>query len=263
MSARSTLPFVGSTARAVAAACALEVVALVSGCGQDAPPPPPPISTVPVQPVVVAPQAQTGLVSVTVTASSNPPEAKVTGGGRPLGVTPLTTQVPIPAPLPGQPPPTFDFVFEKDGYQTATIQAAPVNGVINITAALAPVGAVPTAGGGPTRELEVTGTGGGAITDFHTTTATANVTEDCIVDDASVVLRGNHSYHQDLTITLHAPNDETYTLHHQRQSNPFRSHRVRGMEGENAKGEWTVRVRDDVERDSGRLTRFVVRLECR
>jgi hypothetical protein len=244
------------------ASVVLPVLLAALACGEgSAPPPPPSIGTVPVQPVVVQP-VPTGLVSVTVTATSNPPEAKVTGGGRPLGVTPLTTQVPIPAPEPGQPAPTFDFVFEKDGYETATIRASPVNGVINITAALAPSGSAAVGPGG-TRELEIVGTGGGAITDFHTTTATVNVAEDCIVEEASAVLRGNHSYHQDLTVTLRAPTDQSFTLHNQRQGNPFRSHRVRGVEGKNARGEWTLRIRDDVERDTGRLARFALRLECR
>lgn len=208
-------------------------------------------------------------MSITVTATSNPPEAKVTGGGRPLGVTPLTTQVPIPALAPGQPAPSFDFLFEKEGYESATIQASPVNGMINITAALAPSTpatpetGTPTGPGDATHELEVAGTGGGSITDFHTTTATATVAESCVIDALTAVLRGNHSYHQDLVVTLRSPAGQTFTLHNKAAGSPFRRHRVRNAAGDQAQGEWTLRVRDDVERDTGRLTRFALELECR
>ncbi|MCA9610373.1 MAG: hypothetical protein KC619_32480 [Myxococcales bacterium] len=99
-------------------------------CGsdeEDTPPPPSP----------AADPAPADSV-VTVTATSVPPGAAVTGGGRPLGTTPLTTQVPIPAPEPGQPPATFAFDFALAGYQPTTIQATPLNGVISLSVALAP-----------------------------------------------------------------------------------------------------------------------------
>src|SRR5687767_1237132 len=116
------------------------IMGLFVSCGgddDDDAPPPPPANVIANQPVV-PPQPQ-GQVMITVAASSNPSGATVTGGGRVLGVTPLQTQVPIPAPRPGDPPMTFAFTFELANYQTATINASPVNNTISITAALAPV----------------------------------------------------------------------------------------------------------------------------
>lgn len=125
-------------------------LSLLSMCGaneEDDAPPPPSAEAEP------APAADP---IITVSATSVPPGAMVTGGGRPLGTTPLTAQVPIPAPQPGQPPAAFAFTFTLDGYQPTTIQATPVNGTISLSATLAPAAgapapaaavAAPTAGG--------------------------------------------------------------------------------------------------------------------
>ncbi len=221
-------------------------------------------------PVPVAPTAPPGLVMVTVSANSNPPGASVTGGGRPLGQTPLSTQVPVPAPQPGQPPQTFDFVFTKDGFQSTTIQAAPVNGVINITAALAPVGqGGGTEGGteggaeGGGRVLEITGHGGGAIRDHSSVGATATVEEDCVINSIRVTVGGNHSYNRDLIVRLNPPEGGGVTLQNQQQRNPFRTYTVRSLEGRQARGEWRLRISDELDDDSGRLRRFALRIECK
>jgi hypothetical protein len=244
------------------------VAVLLAGCGltdllggDDAPPPPPPANAA-VTPVPVAP-TQPGLVMVTVSASSNPPGAEVTGGGRPLGVTPLSTQVPVPAPPPGQPAQTFDFVFSKQGFESTTIQAAPVNGVINITAALAPTGGVPTGGDGAGRVLEITGTGGGAIPDRGSASATATVEEDCVIDSVAVIVGGSHSYNRDLVVRLTPPEGGALTLQNQQTRNPFRTYRPRTLEGRQARGEWTLRINDELDEDSGRLRRFALRIECK
>jgi hypothetical protein len=203
---------------------------------------------------------------VTVSANSNPAGATVTGGGRPLGQTPLSTQVPVPAPQPGQPPQTFDFVFTKDGFESTTIQAAPVNGVINITAALAPAGSGDgegEGGDGEGRVLEVTGRGGGAIRDHQSVTARATVEEECVIDSIRVTVGGNHSYNGDLIVRLNPPEGRNITLQNQQQRNPFRTYRVRALEGRQARGDWVLRISDELDDDSGRLRRFALRIECR
>lgn len=101
-------------------------------CGEedDTPPPPRP----------AAPPAQ---ATVTVTATSAPVGATVTGGGRLLGSTPLTTQVPVTPVAPGAPAPVYAFQFSMPGYMPATVNASPVNGSITLMAALVPMQAQP------------------------------------------------------------------------------------------------------------------------
>src|SRR5690606_10675785 len=158
---------------------------LGAGCGggdEDDTPPPPPVGSGPQGSGQLGQSAQgapPGQVMVTVAAHSTPPGALVTGGGRQLGIAPLRTLVPVPAPRPGEVQ-TFAFTFELAGYQPATINASPVNNTISITAALAPAvqsepGNAQGGGDGEPSELQVTGRGGGAIYDNHTTPATAEV----------------------------------------------------------------------------------------
>jgi hypothetical protein len=109
------------------------LAALLAACAEeasDAPPPPP---------AIVRPSVPPGQVLVRVVATSTPPGALVTGGGRELGTTPLETEVPIPAPIAGQPPQTFRFTFSLGGHSPASIDAAPLNGTITLAATLAPV----------------------------------------------------------------------------------------------------------------------------
>ncbi|MEM9187643.1 MAG: proprotein convertase P-domain-containing protein [Myxococcota bacterium] len=251
---------------------ALVVAGLGVGCGQEDPPPPPaPTSNptpVPVPTAVPtkvgqnpAPPAAGGTVNITVTANSTPPGATVTGGGRVLGTTPLTQVVPIPAPAPGQAAQTFDFVFTLAGHQSTTITAAPQNGQIAITAALASMTAVAPTPAGEGRVLNVTGRGGGAIRDFSSVSARATVAEPCIIQELRVTLRGNHTYHGDLRIGLRGPADENYSLFGGR-GNPFRTHRVRNAVGKQAQGEWRVTIRDTQAEDFGQLRAFSMRIEC-
>ncbi len=256
-------------------------VASLAGCPNHDPPPAPPvphpIGTQAVTPVPVAPPP--GLVNVVVTATSEPAGAYVTGGGRPLGATPLTAQVPIPAPAPGQPAPTFDFVFTLAGFDPQTVQASPTNGQIAIRATLVPAGTTPTPspgdeddddddqsgeppeGGG--RELHVASGNGGAIRDHQTTTATAEVGEACTIGRLSVSVRGHHSYHQDLVLTLNAPAGGHYTLQRSQARNPFRTYRIRNADGDEARGRWTLRVEDTLDQDSGVLNGFTLDLVCK
>lgn len=253
------------------------LLALILGCGflggGDDPPAPPPVNTGVTAPVV--PTAPPGVSVVTITAASTPPGATVTGGERPLGVTPLTAQVPVPAPQPGQPPQTFDFVFSKEGFDPVTIQAAPVNGMIVITATLLAAGTTPPADtpdppptddpapAGAGRVVEVTGGAGGRISDNRTTTSRATVEEDCVIASARITVRGNHSYNRDLRVRIDPPEGGTVSLQNQQERNPFRSYTPRSLVGRQARGEWVLKVTDELDEDSGRLRPVALRFECR
>lgn len=261
--------------------CALMAGSMLYSCmgddEDDAPPPPPTTATAP-QPVnntqnLQAPPPQpAGQVMITVAASSTPPGATVTGGGRQLGVTPLQTQVPVPAPVPGQVQ-SFAFTFELAGYQTATINATPVNNTISITAALAPAmqpQEVPVAGtegeegddGGP--EITVQGrVPDGRIFDNHQTIGTAEVGQPCTIDRLRVRLNGNHTFNSDLYVSVRGPNGQSYMLQRSQRTNPFRAHIVRRAVGQQAQGRWTLIVDDRVGQDSGTLRGWSLGLRCR
>lgn len=249
---------------------------LVPACGgddsDDEPPPPPPQTAA--APVPAQPAAPPGQVMVTVVANSTPPGATVVGGGRSLGTTPLTAQVPIPAPAPGAAPQTFAFNFGLEGYQPATINASPVNNTIQITAALAPLTAPtpvpgdPAAGGNPAaggggREVRVSGRGGGPIWDNHTTTGTAAVGQPCMIDTLRVRLSGEHSFFGDLHITLRDPQGHSYSLARGGRQNPFRTHNVRRAAGRQAQGTWRLAIADRLAEDSGILRSWSMTMTCR
>ena len=246
------------------------VLLFVPACGgdDDDEPPPPQIEAEPAEP-----QAPPGQVMVTVAANSTPPGASVVGGGRQLGVTPFQTEVPIPAPAPGQPAQSFAFTFSLAGYQPATINAAPVNNTISLTAALAPAvppevvaaagGDVAPSGDGAGGEVRVRGRGGGPIYDNHTTTGTAVVNRPCVIDSLSVSLSGTHSYFGDLHITLQDPNGNNYSLARGGRRNPFRRHRVRRASGRQARGTWRLSIADRLAQDSGILRSWSLSMTCR
>ena len=257
---------------------------LVLGCSGGEAPPAPPVSAAPTPAAVPA-----GMVMVTVSASSTPPGATVTGGGARLGATPLVTSVPVPAPAPGETQ-TFAFTFQLPGYMPATVTASPVNNTINLNAVLSPVvaavppPAVPPAGllgaappGTPTgapptaappgpvppgTRFTVTGTGGGRIYDDHTTSATATVTSICRINTLRVEVEGRHSYHSDLVVRLAAPDGETFTLQNHTSRNPFRSHNVARARGHSSIGVWTLSVSDTVAADAGSLDGFSLEITC-
>jgi hypothetical protein len=260
---------------------------LVLGCSGGEAPPAPPVAVPPSVPAV--PAVPPGMVMVTVSASSTPAGATVTGGGALLGTTPLVTSVPVPAPAAGETQ-TFAFTFQLPGYLPTTVTASPVNSTVNLNAVLSPIAAavapptVPPAGAlgaappgtapgipagtappgpvPPGTHFTVNGTGGGRIYDDHTTSATATVTSICRINTLRVVVEGRHSYHSDLVVRLTAPDGESFTLQNHASRNPFRSHNVARARGHTSVGVWTLSVADTVTADSGNLDGFSLEFTC-
>lgn len=255
----------------------LLTLALAAACGGDAPPPTP-VNTAPgpVAPMATAPAAPPGMTLVTVTATSEPTGAVVTGGGTELGTTPLTRQVPIPTPAPGAPPPTFDFTFTRDGFRTATVRGTLTGAVVTVqatlvsdkAAAMAEDDETPQEDEGPAddgegRHIVVRSRGGGRIYDNHTTSATARVTDDCEMASARVRIQGRHSYFRDLNVQLRGPHGVRARLQRRSARSPFRSHRVSRVAGKGSAGTWTLTIRDEMNQDSGQLSGFTLDIRCR
>lgn len=215
---------------------------------------------------------------VTVTASTSPQGATVTGGGRFLGVTPFAAQVPVHVAPPGQTQ-TFEFVFQLAGYQTTSVSASPVAGQITLNAALARSleadGVKPPPSGAPTatpsgeadegeaqgRPVVVRGRGG-AIRDHRATTSTVRVDESCTVASAHVDVDGHHTYYGDLVVSLRGPNGN-YPLQSRASRNPFRRYSIRRAADTEGRGSWTLTVRDEAGADQGALTNWTLTLRCR
>lgn len=248
----------------------LALAALAAACsgGGGAPPPPPPQGQQPqAQQGQTQIQAPPGQVLITVAASSMPPGATVTGGGRMLGRTPFTAQVPIPAPRPGETQ-TFQFTFQLPGYQPATLSASPINNTITLNTTLAPMTAAagtPTPGtptpSGPS--FTVRGPPGGAIRDFNVTTSATRVEQQCVIDELRVDVDGRHTYFSDLVVSLRGPDGTSYSLQSHASRNPFRTHTVRRAAGHPTQGVWTLSVNDTVRADSGQLTGWSMEVRCR
>ncbi|MCC7539490.1 MAG: proprotein convertase P-domain-containing protein [Deltaproteobacteria bacterium] len=108
----------------------------------------------------------------------------------------------------------------------------------------------------------IIGTGGGAIFDNHTTTASAFVSQSCIVGRLRVILRGSHTFNSDMTVRLSSPSGQTFTLQRRTRRTPFRTHTVPRAVGLPAQGTWNLSIADTVRLDAGRLTAFVIELTC-
>lgn len=252
------------------AVLALAVLAACSGGGGAPPPPPPQGQGIAAPPAPGQIQAPPGQVLITVAASSMPQGATVTGGGRMLGRTPFTAQVPIPAPRPGETQ-TFQFTFQLPGYQPATLSASPINNTITLNTTLAPmtVAAAPppgTAGtqGGPAGpSFTVRGPAGGAIRDYRVTSSSARVEQSCVIDELTVDIDGNHTYFSDLIVSLRGPDGTSYQLQSRASRNPFRNHTVRRAAGHPTAGTWTLSINDQAGADSGNLRGWTMAVRCR
>ncbi len=256
-------------------ALATMAFATMACSGGEAPPPPPPQQG---QQAIQQGQVQAppGQVLITVAASSSPPGATVTGGGRMLGLTPFTTQVPIPIAQPGQTQ-TFQFTFQVPGYQAATVSASPINNTITLNTTLAPMvaGAAATGGedadedpddepdDGTGESFTVRGPAGGRIYDNHTTTSTTRVTQSCTIRSLSVSIDGSHTYNSDLVVSVRGPDGTNYPLQSHASRNPFRRHPVRRAAGHPSQGAWTLAVADTVGADSGNLRGWSMSFRCR
>lgn len=236
------------------------------------------------------PQVPDGHVLVTVSAASQPPGATVTGGGAMLGRTPLTTQVPVPAPRPGETQ-TFEFTFQLPGYRSQTITASPVNNTLTLNVLLQPelptapesgpatpstptppadatTPSTPTTPTPPTGALthgstfSVQGRGGGPIVDFSQAVATANVEQNCVIGRLDVTAFGSHTFNSDLTVLVIGPDGQRYELQRRSRANPFRRHHVRRARGRTSRGTWQLIVRDDVRADSGELRGWRLDFAC-
>jgi len=216
------------------------------------------------------------MTMVTVVATSTPPGANVMGGGTALGATPLTRQVPIPTPTAGAPAPSFEFTFTRDGFRPVTVQGALAGTTVTVNATLVSQKAAamaeaeepsdseelpPEQGGG--RVLQARGTGGGRISDNHTTTATARVTDDCVMASARIRIRGRHSFNRDLNVQLRGPHGIRARIQRRSNRSPFRSHRISRVAGKRSAGTWTLSIRDEANQDSGQLAGFSLRIRCR
>lgn len=246
-----------------------------AGCcfgGTPTPPVTPPPET------IEAPPVAADQVLVSVSASSQPTGASVTGGGALLGRTPFTTQVPVPRPAPGEAQ-SFEFTFQLPGYQSQTITASPVNNTLTLNVLLQPevVGTPPAtdpavpgqtavtaqAGAGtPGQVFTVRGRGGGPITDFNTTRATATVPTSCVMGGLSIDIEGTHSYFSDLAVSLEGPDGTRYSIQRRGRANPFRTHTVRRARGHASAGQWVLTIADQVRADSGALRGFSMTVTC-
>ena len=252
--------------------------ASIAGCCFGGTPTPPPV-TPPPEGNEAPPQVPADQVLVSVSASSQPTGASVTGGGALLGRTPFTTQVPVPRPQPGEAQ-SFEFTFQLPGYQSQTITASPVNNTLTLNVLLQPevVGTPPVAGdpagtgtqqvavqagaGTPGQVITVEARGGGPITDFRTTRATANVPTSCVMGGLSIDIEGTHTYFTDLAVSLEGPDGTSYSIQRRGRANPFRTHTVRRARGHASAGEWVLSIADQVGQDSGALRGFSMTITC-
>jgi len=255
---------------AFAALCGIWMAGCCFGGGTPTPDPTPPITNEPAE----VPGDQ---VLISVSASSQPVGASVTGGGALLGQTPFTTQVPVPRPQPGQAQ-SFEFTFQLPGYQSQTITASPVNNTLTLNVLLqpdVPVAVVGTEPGGeqpgvtqvagtgtPGQVFTVRSRGGGPITDFSQARATATVPTGCVMGGLSIDIDGSHSYFTDLAVSLEGPDGTNYSIQRRGRANPFRTHTVRRARGHASAGNWVLTVADQVQADSGSLRGFTMTVTC-
>jgi subtilisin-like proprotein convertase family protein len=232
-----------------------------------------------------APVAEDTRVSVTVT--SEPPGATVrTPEGEVLGTTPAMFVLPVPGDQVGQ---ERRFVLEMPGHRTAEVTGRLLGGSMVLHASLlagtetpppsidpsTDPGTPPTPGtqGGTQGELTIATTDPVQnVRDYTTVEQHVDVAQDCTIGRAAVVLDLQHSYVADLRVALRAPSGTEVVLHnHQSGSRRSLSTTIdwddrRGvlhtLAGQNARGRWTLTVRDSVGADSGTLHTFSMRFTC-
>ncbi len=232
-----------------------------------------------------APVAEDTRVSVTVT--SDPAGATVrTPEGEVLGTTPAMFVLPVPGDQVGQ---ERRFVLEMPGHRTAEVTGRLLGGSMVLHASLlaatdtvAPTIDPTNPGTNPGTDPGTPGTTGDLtiattdpvqnVRDYTTVEQHVEVPQDCTIGRAAVVLDLQHSYVADLRVALRAPSGTEVVLHnHQSGSRRSLSTTIdwddrRGvlhaLAGQNARGRWTLSVRDSVGADSGTLHTFSIRFTC-
>jgi subtilisin-like proprotein convertase family protein len=181
------------------------------------------------------------------------------------------------------------FVLEMPGHRTAEVTGRLLGGSMVLHASLLAGTETPppsiepsTDPGTPTTPGTQGGTQGELtiattdpvqnVRDYTTVEQHVDVAQDCTIGRAAVVLDLQHSYVADLRVALRAPSGTEVVLHnHQSGSRRSLSTTIdwddrRGalhtLAGQNARGRWTLTVRDSVGADSGTLHTFSMRFTC-
>lgn len=203
-----------------------------------------------------------GEIPLAVTVTSQPPGATVrTASGQVLGTTPAMFVWPVTTAQSTQPQ---SFVVELAGQAPTTVTGTPANGELALHATLAP----PT----PTSSAIRSTQPAQPIRDFQTAQLTAEVPSECQLASLDVEVNIRHSYMSDLVVSLQSPAGTSVTLQNHRgagRRNLTRTYRssersspLRPLMGSNARGTWTLIVRDTVEADIGSLEGFGLTLGC-
>ncbi|MBX7196397.1 MAG: proprotein convertase P-domain-containing protein [Sandaracinaceae bacterium] len=222
---------------------------------------------------------------VSVTITSDPPGATVrTPEGEVLGTTPAMFVLPVPGDQVGQ---ERRFVLEMPGHRTAEVTGRLLGGSMVLHASLLsgtdtpPPPVPPTSDPGnvavapppTTGELTVATTDAAQpVRDYSTVEQHLEVTQDCTIGRAAVVLDLQHSYVADLRVSLRAPSGTEVVLHNHQSGGrralattidwDDRRGVLHALAGQNARGRWTLVVRDSVGADGGTLHTFSMRFSC-
>lgn len=221
---------------------------------------------------------------VSVTVTSDPPGATVrTPEGEVLGTTPAMFVLNVPGEDVGE---ERRFVLEMPGRASTEVTGRLLGGSLTLHAGLPAVGAVGATDTQPTNLPTTPGAVGAQppsvsasttdtslpIRDFTTVEQHAEITTDCTIGGGSVDLNLQHSYVGDLRVALRSPQGTEVVLHNHAGGSrsalvtSFDWNARRGvlhpLAGENARGRWSLIVRDSVGADTGTLNSFAVHFTC-
>ena len=221
---------------------------------------------------------------VSVTVTSDPPGATVrTPEGELLGTTPAMFVLNVHGEDVGE---ERRFVLEMPGHASTEVTGRLLGGSLTLHAALPTIGAVALADTPPTNLPNTPGAIGAqlpsvsasttdnplSIRDFTTVEQHAEITTDCTIGGGSIDLNLQHSYVGDLRVALRSPQGTEVVLHNHAGGSrsalvtSFDWNARRGvlhpLAGENARGRWSLIVRDSVGADTGTLNSFALHFTC-
>ena len=221
---------------------------------------------------------------VSVTVTSDPPGATVrTPEGELLGTTPAMFVLNVHGEDVGE---ERQFVLEMPGRASTEVTGRLLGGSLTLHAALPTIGAVsitdtppailpntPGAIGAQQPNVSASTTDSPlSIRDFTTVEQHAEITTDCTIGGGSVDLNLQHSYVGDLRVALRSPQGTEVVLHNHAGGSrsalvtSFDWNARRGvmhpLAGENARGRWSLIVRDSVGADTGTLNSFALHFTC-